>query len=187
MPSLNGLVFLVALALLVVLLGLSLGALGLLAGAVFPQRVARAQNALRAASFRLGLLHGVGLLALLVASERRPLVGLVALVWLVFALLCLLLGLAALVRQVSLLLFPMLSRWRGHLAAAAILAWACAFPWVGWVLGVGLLVTAYAAGLAGWLHKPEPAAFPADVVPRNMERAHEVGATSTTGEDHGRV
>lgn len=165
MPSLNVLLFFLAVGTAVSLVSISLGALGGLAGALFPQRVARAQESWTASSFRLGLLHALGLLVLLRVGERHKLVQLVALAWLAFSCACILLGLASLVRKVAAQLFPQLPRWRAFLLAGATIAWSCAFPLAGWfVLSFALLCTGYAAGLAGWIRRSgsrtEPLASP---------------------------
>jgi len=142
------------LALLACFLGLCLGALGLLLPALFPRRVETARQFLRLPSLGMGLAHGLILLLLLSRADHRPLVGLVAVLWLVFALFCLGLGAAAGIEQVGFLLWPEGPRLRRSLASALVVAWACAVPYVGQVLAVCLLLTAYGAGLGGWTRKP---------------------------------
>ena len=152
MPNLLLLIF--ALASLACLIGLSLGALGLLLPALMPEKVQTTRQYLRLNSFWMGLGHGVALLFILSKADHRPLVGLLGVVWLVFALLCLALGLAAWVQHVGFLLWPEQPKARRSLGSALVLAWACAFPYLGQILGIGLLLTAYGAGLAGWTKKP---------------------------------
>lgn len=156
MPDFSALVFFLTAAVFVSLLSVSLGALGGLVGALWPQRLARAQESWNGSSLLLGLVHTLALLVLLNVGEHRPLVKLISLAWLLVYLLASLLGVAALVRHLAWQLFPTLARPLALLAAGATVAWAIAFPFAGQVLGLGLLSTAYAAGLAGWMRKAQP-------------------------------
>jgi len=151
----------VALALWASLIGASLAALSLLIPALTPRRVEVAREYLRPRALGLGTFHALGLLFLLSRSEGKPLVGLLGILWLALAMLCLMLGLSALVQQLGFLLFPEQNRLRRALGSAMVVGWACAFPYLGQALGVALLVGAYAAGLAGWTRKP--AALPEGV------------------------
>ena len=153
MPSLNILLALLALALLLSLLGASLGALGLILPQLMPRKMEAAQEYLQPAALRLGLLHSAGLLLLLSLASRRPLLGLLGILWLLLALGCLLLGVAAWVRVLGFRLFPELSPTRRCLGTGLLLCWACAFPYLGQLLGIGLLISGYAAGLAGWTQR----------------------------------
>jgi hypothetical protein len=149
----NLILILVALTVLACILGLSLAALGLLMPALMPNKTQIARDYLRPNAFWMGLVHGLALLFLLSKADHRPLVGLLAVTWLIFALLCLALGLAAWVQHVGFLLWPEQPKGRRSLGSAAVMAWACAFPYVGQILGIGLLLAAYGAGLAGWTKK----------------------------------
>ena len=153
MPDL--LLLLVLAALLACFLGLSLGALGLLLPAVLPRRVETARGYLRTPSLWMGLAHLLMLLFVLGHSEGRPLVGLVGVLWIAFALGCLVLGAAAGIEQVGFLLWPETPRPRRTLSSALVVAWACAVPYLGQLLALCLLLTAYGAGLGGWTRKAQ--------------------------------
>lgn len=150
----NVLLAIVLLALLACFLGLSLGALGLLLPVLLPGRVETARQYLRVPSLWMGLAHGLLLLLLLSRAEHRPLVGLLGVIWLVFALFCLALGAAAGIEQVGFLLWPEGPRLRRSLGSALVVAWACAVPYLGQVLALCFLLTAYGAGLGGWTRRP---------------------------------
>lgn len=165
MPSLNIFFALLCLAVLVSMLGLSLGALALLLPQLMPRKLEVAQEYLQPAALRLGLLHSAGLLLLLSLADRRPLLGLLGVIWLLLSLFCLLLGLGAWVRVLAFRLFPELGPTRRCLGTGLLIGWACAFPYVGQLLGIGLLISAYAAGLAGWMQRGAVAAPPPDDAP----------------------
>jgi len=141
------------LAVLACFLGLSLGALGLLLPALLPMRVETARQYLRVPSLWMGLAHALLLLFVVSHSAHRPLVGLAGLVWLLFAVFCLALGAAAGIEQVGFLLWPEGPRLRRTLSSALVVAWACAVPYLGQVLAICLILTAYGAGLGGWSRK----------------------------------
>ena len=151
MPNL--LLVMIFAALLAVFLGLSLGALSLLVPALLPRRVETSRVYFRTPSMWMGLAHFLVLLLVLSKAGHRPLMGLVGMLWIFFALTCLMLGLAAGVEQLGFLLWPELSRPRRNLASALVVGWACVVPYVGQVLGLGLLLTAYGSGLGGWTKK----------------------------------
>lgn len=143
-----------ALALWATVIGGSLAAISLLIPALTPRRVEVAREYLRPRAVGMGTFHALGLLFLLSRADGRPLVGLLGILWLALAVLCLLLGLSALVQQVGFLLFPDQNRLRRAVGSGLVVGWACAFPYLGQALGIALLVGAYAAGLAGWTRKP---------------------------------
>lgn len=152
MPEL--LMLLVLVALLACFLGISLGALSLLLPAVLPRRVETARGYLRTPSLWMGLAHLLMLLFVLAHSDHRPLVGLVGVLWILFALGCLALGAAAGIEQVGFLLWPESPRPRRIVSTSLVVAWACAVPYLGQLLAVCLLLTAYGAGLGGWTRRP---------------------------------
>jgi len=151
LPAANMFFGLLGYALLVALCGLGLGALGLLAPALSSARQQRSMQHLNASALKLGLMHTVGLLVLLGLAERRPLLGVIGILWLGVSALCLVFGLAAWVDLLGQRICPSLTTLRRSFISGQVLAWGCAFPYAGWLLGVGLLVMAYAAGLAGWI------------------------------------
>lgn len=138
---------------LAVFLGLSLGALSLLVPALLPRRVETSRLYFRTPALWMGLAHFLILLLVLSKAGHRPLMGVVGVLWIFFALTCLTLGLAAGIEQLGFLLWPELPRVRRNLASALVVAWACVLPYVGQLLGMGLLLTAYGAGLGGWTKK----------------------------------
>lgn len=150
-------------------IGASLTGLGLLLPALLPERVRTARDYLRPGSVGMGFLHLLVLLILVTRSEGRPLVGLVSISWFVFAMLCIAIGLASWVQHVGSLLWPEVSKGRRTLGSAMVIAWACAFPLLGQVLGMGLIFGAYGAGLAAFTKKrrrvleevPQPGALSA--------------------------
>ena len=101
-----------ALALWATVIGGSLAAISLLIPALTPRRVEVAREYLRPRAVGMGTFHALGLLFLLSRADGRPLVGLLGILWLALAVLCLLLGLSALVQQVGFLLFPDQNRLR---------------------------------------------------------------------------
>ena len=165
----NVLLLVITLGLLACLVGVSLSALGLLVPVLMPRRILTAREYLRRSSLWMGLGHGLALVFLLSKSEHRPLVKLVSVSWLLFALLCLVLGLAAWVQHVGFLLWPEQPKARRSLGSALVLAWACAFPYLGQVLGVCLLLTAYGAGLASFTKKRPPQEGEELVPPAELE------------------
>lgn len=138
---------------LAIFLGLSLGALSLLVPALLPRRVETSRLYFRSGSLWMGLAHFLILLLVLSKAGHRPLMGVVGVLWILFALTCLLLGAAAGIEQLGFLLWPELPRARRNLASGLVVAWACVLPYVGQVLGAGLLLTAYGSGLGGWTKK----------------------------------
>lgn len=157
MPALNALAAILAYALVVTLVGACLAALGLLFSAIMPTRQQVCRTFLTPAAFRLGTLHALGLVVLLALSSSRPLLGLLAVAWLIFFLVCALLGLSSWVGQIGFRLWPEAGPARRALGSGMVLSWACAVPYVGWLLALGLLSTAYGAGMMGWLRRsPQP-------------------------------
>jgi hypothetical protein len=149
----NLLALLVFAGLLALFLGMSLGALSLLVPALLPRRVETSRLYFRTPSLWMGLAHFLILLLVLSRSGHRPLMGLVGILWIIFALTCLMLGAAAGIEQLGFLLWPELSRPRRNLASALVVGWACVVPYVGQLLGLALLLTAYGSGLGGWTKK----------------------------------
>ncbi|MFN8610529.1 MAG: hypothetical protein U0931_23520 [Vulcanimicrobiota bacterium] len=152
MPELIMMVFLAAL--LAVFLGLSMGALSLLVPALLPRRVETSRLYFRTPSLWMGLAHFLILLLVLSRAGHRPLMGVVGVLWIGFALICLMLGVAAGIEQLGFLLWPEMPRARRNLASALVVGWACVVPYLGQLLGFGLLLTAYGSGLGGWTKKP---------------------------------
>lgn len=138
---------------LAICLGLGLGALSLLVPALLPRRVETSRLYFRTPALWMGLAHLLILLLVLSKAGHRPLMGVVAMAWILFALICLMLGLAAGVEQLGFVLWPEVPRARRNLGSALVVTWACLLPYVGQVLGFGLLLTAYGAGLGGWTKK----------------------------------
>lgn len=145
-----------AVALFVTALGLSLGAFSTLLRTLLVARVQRAQNYLGLAAFRLGLIHGAGLFLLLLVSNQRPLVGLFALLWLVFAVFAVGLGLAGLIERLGFALWPEANPVRRSLQTGLLVGWGCLLPWAGQLLGLGLILAAYGAGLSAWMREKKP-------------------------------
>ena len=163
MPAANLLLGLLAYAALVGMCGLALAALGLLAPALSPARQERSRAHLNSSALKLGAMHAVGLLIVLGLAERRPLVGILGLLWLAASALCLVFGLAAWVELLGQRIASHQSPVVRSLLAGQVLAWGCAFPYAGWLLAMGLLVMAYAAGLAGWLNPARKGLPPTEV------------------------
>jgi hypothetical protein len=131
---------------IIVLLTISLGAYFLVIGALFPGRVTKSQRALNqmaGRSFGVGLVNFIffGVIAVVLFSVAENVDGigrglLVILALVITAVLVLLLsfGLAGVVNELGLRLFPEHTAAKQSWWASAILTAACALPFIGWFL-----------------------------------------------------
>lgn len=143
MPDFNPLVWLITIALILLALVATLGAFTMMGKLFWGEFVEKAD--IRMSQFwwkdvRLGAVHAVGMLVLAKLGEGRPLLHIVALLWIALIAACLWLALPALVQRAH----PSRDPLKGALCAV----WACALPYFGQALLVVLLCGCYAAGLS---------------------------------------
>lgn len=143
MPDLKPLVFLVTAFVAIMALVGALGAFSSLGRLFWSDFVEKAE--IRMSEFwwkdvRLGAVHTVGLLVLAKLGEGRPLLHIIALLWIALMAACLWLALPALVQRAH----PSRDALKGALCAV----WACALPYFGQALLLVLLCGCYAAGLS---------------------------------------
>ena len=141
-------------ALCFALAGISVGCLGLFGWVLWPNRARAARETIEAARGRalvVGLLHMVGLLFLMAIAEKRPGLGLVVAVlmlWVLWQLLAALPGDLAWVGETigTLADRPQLDTARATLWGAGVLAGLSLIPWLGWVLAIASLAAVCGAG-----------------------------------------
>jgi MFS family permease len=131
---------------IVLLLTIGLSAYLLVIGALFSNRVAKAQKSLNlnpGRSFWLGMVNFLffSLIAFVMLSLAESagafiqgILSVPALLILAFLSGMLSLGLTAIVQNLAERLFPEMPNWKRHLWSAIILCLACALPFVGWFL-----------------------------------------------------
>lgn len=134
--------------------GLGVGCTALLGWALWPRRARAARDVVETSRGRclvVGLLHLVALVLLMSIGERRPGVGLLAallLLWVLWQLLAALPGALAWLGESlgALADRPQLDALRATLWGAAVLAGAGLVPWLGWAFVLAALAVACGAG-----------------------------------------
>ena len=155
----NPLVGLLSITLALLMLWIGVGSFVSLGQALWGDSIGRARGRMEThwwADVRLGALHGVGLLVLAIVSRNHPLLGLLTLALIGFALTCLWMAIPALVQRLGERIVPGRSRLQGNFVGAFCLVWGCAIPYLGQALLLVLLLGTYATGLAGFLNRKSP-------------------------------
>ncbi len=163
MPDFKPLVFLVTAFVAIMAVVAALGAFTSLGRLFWGDIVERADQRMSQhwwRDVRLGALHGVGLMIVGGLGNGRPVLHILALLWIALAAACLWLALPALVQRAH--------SSRDPLKGALFFVWACVLPYFGQALLLVLLFGCYAAGLSVLLErrrKPELAESDSSVTP----------------------
>lgn len=151
--------------LIFILLTLSLCSYFLVLGALFPNRIAKAQRAAMQLPWRslgLGFVNlfffgSIGIVLMSVSSEAGGIVQILFVpAFLILGVLVILLsiGLTGIVNDLGARLFPNLPVWKQTASGSAVLTFACGLPFVGWFLLLpGVLFLAVGATILGFFQR----------------------------------